>query len=503
MGVHLKYINSDEVYNNTTCKRIIVNDLPNRTSRDKANINSLLMLEVGDVFDNVPRCSCGALTMKIYKGVTCSNCDTVVEEIVSDHLDNKVWVRAPEGVPALMNPKMWHQLQAYLERSNFKFNLLQWLTDPDYKPKITKITGPIRMALAKLDSLGMNVRSYQHFYDNFDAYLEVLLTQPEFNNKFNTIGLELLKLFKQYRHCVWVQHVQVPNKALTVVENSNGKKWIDASTPKLLKAVRLMVGIDNKENSMSVLSVRTKCARSSRFLSFMGDYYDREINPKVLGKKPGLIRKHMLATRSNYSARFVVTAIAEPHDYDEVHFPWSGFMNMFSPHIKAKLYHHYKMSSDQIMKIMTQYQTQYHPKLHEIFLELIREATAPNGKSGIPVLINRNPTLKHGSIVLLRLTNVKVDTRDLSASTSGSIAALYNGDYDGDVETFQCLMDNRTARAFQPFEAKYSVNNLLDPYTAAGVINLPKPTVLSMVVQASHVEKPTKENLDFMAKFAA
>ena len=64
-------------------------------------------------------------------------------------------------------------------------------------------------------------------------------------------------------------------------------------------------------------------------------------------------------------------------------------------------------------------------------------------------------------------------------------------------------MDNRTARAFQPFEAKYSVNNLLDPYTAAGVINLPKPTVLSMVVQASHVEKPTKENLDFMAKFAA
>jgi len=177
MGVHLKYINSDEVFNNTTCKRIIVNDLPNRTSRDKANINSLLMLEVGDVFDNVPRCSCGALTMKIYKGVTCSNCDTVVEEIVSDHLDNKVWVRAPEGVPALMNPKMWHQLQAYLERSNFKFNLLQWLTDPDYKPKITKITGPIRMALAKLDSLGMNVRSYQHFYDNFDAYLEVLLTQ--------------------------------------------------------------------------------------------------------------------------------------------------------------------------------------------------------------------------------------------------------------------------------------------------------------------------------------
>ena len=50
-----------------------------------------------------------------------------------------MWVRAPIGVPALMNPMLWFQLQTYLERSTYKFNLLQWLTDPTYKPKGNKV----------------------------------------------------------------------------------------------------------------------------------------------------------------------------------------------------------------------------------------------------------------------------------------------------------------------------------------------------------------------------
>jgi len=52
--------------------------------------------------------SCGALSMKMYKGVRCKKCDTVVEEIVTNNLDDKIWVRAPEGVPALMNIKIWY-----------------------------------------------------------------------------------------------------------------------------------------------------------------------------------------------------------------------------------------------------------------------------------------------------------------------------------------------------------------------------------------------------------
>lgn len=507
MGIHQSYISSDDVFNKTHHAKVIVNDLSNRTTKDKAVINNLLMLEVGDVFDNVPSCSCGALSINIYKGVRCRHCDTVSEEIVSRDLDNKMWVRTPKGVPALMNTMMWHQLQSYLERSNFKFNLLRWLTDPSYKPTITSLTKPIRTMLQRLDEVNLNVRDYRHFYDNFDTYIRFLLTEKEFRKESESnrnAGEDLLNLFIANRHLVWQQYIQIPNKAVTIVENSNGKKWIDPSTPKLLKAIRLMVGIDNDENTRGGLSVRTKLSRASKFLSFMGEYYGLEINPKFLGSKPGEIRKHVIATRSNFTGRFVVTAITTPHDYDEVHLPWVGFMGIFAPHIRAKLYNKFGYSASKVNEIMTKYQKVYHDGLYGIMLELMEEARNPNGKYGIPMLINRNPSLMPGSIVLLRCTKVKTDVRDLSASTSGTIAPLYNGDYDGDQETFMATLDYRTTKAFVPFSARYSVGELTDPFTIAGEMSLPKQTTMSIAnaIIMGEQQKPTEEQNQFMARFS-
>ena len=155
------------------------------------------------------------------------------------------------------------------------------------------------------------------------------------------------------------------------------------------------------------------------------------------------------------------------------------------------------------MAIMTKYQMVYNQEIHQIMTELIMESRAPCGEYGIPILLNRNPTLKHGSILLLRVTRVKTDPRDMSASTSGPIAPMYNGDYDGDTENFLLLLDNITARALQPFEPKYSVNNLIDPYTADGVTSLPKPTTMSIAVAMTKETQPNPEQLSFMNQFKA
>jgi hypothetical protein len=319
------------------------------------------------------------------------------------------------------------------------------------------------------------------------------------------VGADLLRLFMENRDIVWQHYIQVPNRALTIVEKSNGKRWIDPSTPVLLKAVRLMVGIDNIENEKRALSYKTRQSRAARFLTDIGVYYAKHIFSQYLGTKHGEIRKHVIATRSNFTGRFVVTAIEGPHDYDEVHFPWVGFMGIFGPHIRTKLYHKYKLSNNRINQIMMKYQRKYHPDIHKIMLELIDEARGPCGKRGISVLINRNPSLKQGSIVLLRLTDVKVDVRDMSASTSGTIAAWYNGDYDGDQETFQVLLDNRTAKAFEPFAARYSVTNLTDPFVIDGVTSLPKQTTMKIATACTIRDTipPTSEQINFMRQFAA
>lgn len=503
MGIYHQVKDLDSVFHNSNYKCIVVNDLPNRTTQDVEAVNARLILEVGEVFDNVPRCTCGALNKSIYKGVVCGECGSVVEDVISDTLDSKVWIRAPKGVPALMNFIIWSQLHSYLKCSRGRFNLLQWLTDPDYKPSITTHTAIINRILDKLDDAGLNVRSYEYFYDNFDEYMEFLLTLPDFLGKDKTKGETLLRMIRENRDKVWCQYIPVPNRAISIIENTNGKRWVDASTPNLLSAVRLMVGIDNEENSRTGVSKRVRLGRSSRLLSKLTEYYQKDINAKTLGKKPGHIRKHVIATRSNFTARFVVTAIDGPHDYDEVHMPWVFFMNTMAPHVENKLSSKYKLSSREIAKIMTKYRQVYHPLIHEIIEELIAEAFHPSNKFGIPVLLNRNPTLKHGSIVLLRVTKVKIDTRDLSASTSGFIAPWYNGDYDGDQENFLVLLDRRLAIACEPFEAHYSVTNLTDPFKLDGNMNLPKHTVMSISQALMDVSEPTKEDIDFMAGLVA
>lgn len=502
MGIHLSLINTDDLYNNTNNKKIILNDINNRTTYDTDIINNLLMLEVGEEFTMVPRCACGKLSMEMYKGIICPECQTEVDDVISDTLDSKIWIRAPEGVPALMNVKMWEILLRYLNKSNF--NLLKWLTDTDYKPN-GKIKNTSEKILLRLNDLGLNIRSYENFYNRFDEYLDFFTSLPVFSNFDSKKSEEIKRLFTENKDKIWVKYIPIPNKGMYIVEKSNGKKWIDSTLPSLLLPLRLITGIDNPGNDKMGVSKRTKLNRVSRCLSLLSEYYNRDVAHSTLGQKTGIIRRHVLATRSHFTSRFVVTAINGPHEYDEIRLPWIFFTVSMAPHIRAKLYNKYKLSAKEVTEIITKYEQQYHPLIHSIINELVNESVNEEGKVGISLALNRNPSLKHGSIVRLRgslkTKNGLVDVRDLSAATSANIASWYNGDYDGDQENLLLLLDNKTTRAFEPFEARYSVTNITDPYKMDGNINLPKQTTLSINNCIHSTVNPTKEELKVMDKY--
>jgi len=61
-----------------------------------------------------------------------------------------------------------------------------------------------------------------------------------------------------------------------------------------------------------------------------------------------------------------------------------------------------------------------------------------------------NPTLNYGSIVCLKVIDIKKDYDDLTMSISNNILGMLAGDYDGDVLNIIALMDKELVDALVP-----------------------------------------------------
>ena len=73
---------------------------------------------------------------------------------------------------------------------------------------------------------------------------------------------------------------------------------------------------------------------------------------------------------------------------------------------------------------------------------------------GLQLVLNRNPTIELGSMLLVKITKIKEDYDDLTLNISNLILPLLAGDYDGDVLTTISLKDNSFKKWFNPFDPR-------------------------------------------------
>ena len=81
------------------------------------------------------------------------------------------------------------------------------------------------------------------------------------------------------------------------------------------------------------------------------------------------------------------------------------------------------MTCNQAIEFINNYARRYHPKLDDIFKELINESVNIDKETGIitngiPCVLIRNPSLARGSALKLRITQVKPDPETLTMSLS-------------------------------------------------------------------------------------
>ena len=464
--VYLELVDHDEIFRATQANGVVIaNDLDITSQVGKEKLNRLIYNRYeGDSLNVLPACDCGHLKGGYSVGMTCDICKTVCQNDMNRPLESTIWIKAPDGIRALINPTAWIILSRAMTTSGF--NLLDWLCNPAYKA-----LGKIPPRLVRLENFmtmnGMK-RGINSFYDNFDAIMGVVFdlkmikeSGPDRNDMRWWITENRSKIFSQY--------LPMPSKVGFVVESATNTTYIDKTITLAIDALRIIISINN---SITNLTEFRKQVRVSKAIAKLAEYYFTFVD-KTLGKKPGVFRKHVFGGRVHFSARAVISSISDNHRYDELYLPWSLSLQLFRVHLTSKLLHKHKMNPTQIEELFRNAALRYDPLLDQLFKEIIAEA--PGGR--IPVLFQRNPSLARGSAQLLYVSQIKTDPRINTISFSVLALKAPNADYDGDEMNLMLIHDEVMHIRLSRLAPHLGALDLGEPRKISGNLALPTPVV--------------------------
>ena len=161
-----------------------------------------------------------------------------------------------------------------------------------------------------------------------------------------------------------------------------------------------------------------------------------------MSNKEGCIRNSILGSRLNFTSRAVITPLSGEYKMDSIVISYLMGMELFKPIILQKLRKLKNISLFKANKLWSSAVLKFDNLFHTIMTEIIK---SPNVK----ILLNRNPTISVGSMLLLDIDSIKTDISDVTSSIPNLILSLISGDYDGDVLNHVALFGKEFIDLFQ------------------------------------------------------
>lgn len=422
MAIYQEVVDFNKMFSRLSQPPIIVNDLKNDTEDRREQIRDMVTSRFSsDMVSLIPSCMCGYkkgfYTVFTEQDRLCPKCRTSVKSEVEDDIEPSVWFRKPIDSPPIINPIIWIMLRHRFSKS--RFNIIQWLCDTTYRPK-----GSQPNIVSKLVEAGIQ-RGYHSFYENFDMIMEYLFSLKDFKITKRDKTDHLYNLIKQDRQKIFSDYIPFPNKTLLIIEKTNVGIYIDAIVVDAMNAIEMLISIDQDYHEQNP---RLKANRMVKALDALCTYYEAYFKNN-LSVKTGMFRRHIFGTRTNFAFRAVITSITGPHDYEEIHVPWGIGLTAFRPHLINKLKRR-GWDHNAILGLLYGHIHTYHPLLDELLQELINETPE---SMGICCALQRNPSLKQGSLQTVYISKFKTDVADLTLGLSILICKAFNADFDGRV----------------------------------------------------------------------
>lgn len=404
-------VHPEETFSKLSKPPVIANNFDISTVGQKQKFDSIMFTQYeGDSLKPFPSCSCGHLKGMFKLGDICEICGGEVTQNFSKFIESEIWLLPLPTTKAFITPIMWYMMKKLMLLDGV--DCLEYLTNPYYRS--TK-NNPSRLTyvLEQGHSRGLN-----YFYDNFDKIIHDFVyaggkyTIPE---KLST----LTRLVEYNRDKVFTSVLPIPNKVMFPIEKSGNVAYGDRSMIDIVNAVRIIQESESRKDSLSVKQME---ARMVKCISLISNFHYNYVK-ETTGGKHGAARQHMFGGRWHSSSRAVITSIFEPHDFREVWFPWGVAVRQFRMQITNKLIRR-GYGLKEIYDILRRYATTYDDELYDILKELIEESPF----IGIPIILQRNPTIRRASALMLYVTRIKTDTKDNTISLSVGNLTGFNAD---------------------------------------------------------------------------
>ena len=468
MAIYLDTVSHDKIFAALPNLPIIVNHLLDGELQNREFLDEIMSTKYTDeVLPSIPSCNCGLLTGGSVKGQLCRQCNTRALPVTEKDLKPILWLETPEGIDTFITPIAWHMLNKGLTFGGV--SLLEWLCNPLYRPPNNRRNPK----LEKLMKLGIK-RSLNNFYRNFDDIINQLLNAKIIRSSTRS-KQSVIEWINLNRDNIFSEHQPLPNRSNFIKEATSTTTYISKDFTLAVDALSTFSMLCKDDSGFNQ---KKREAYMVKYTKQLYEYYDYLFGLGMMARKEGWFRRHIYGSRLPYTARAVITSLTCRHSYDELKLPWGLSLALFKVHITSKLLKRRKgdgvpWNPLQIESLIITHYKRYHPLLDEILQELIEECP----DKGIPVLFQRNPTLKMLSAQLFFVTEIKTNPRDISISLPILAVRPMNADFDGDELNLKLMEDQKKAREARALMMHRGVMSLSSPRQISGDVWLSPPLV--------------------------
>lgn len=417
MAVTQNLISLDAYHRSTPGDKIYVNDLSYFSKKDDEIIDNALktIYDHTDTLSTKPSCDCGKLTGRYLVGKYCNKCGTECKEFF-DKTYPVLWLRSLDPRYRFLNPTFWLMVSSAIYKIK-TIDGLRWLCDSRYNPNLLKL--PDELYAIKDQILG-GERNYAKTMSKLPEILKFLALLPKNKNTAKRkLYEDLLEMYYKYQDVMFSEYLPIINKKLFVIETTSKGKYVNIISADTIDIVKTWEKICSSETyTEKALSNTTGAVVSKLANSYLAHYV------KFVVSKNGIFRKNIYGAKSHFAFRCVVVSIPGKHRFDEITAPWIVGLTTFRPHVLNKLVRRgypYKQASRKIFNACNRYD----PEIDEILEELIKETP---GGMGIPVILQRNPSLKIGSAQKVYITKFRKDVSNFTMAVSVLIVKSMNAD---------------------------------------------------------------------------
>lgn len=377
-----------------------------------------------DAFADRYRCQCKNLKGRVYDGEICPICNT---RVVFRDVDMKItgWIKLKHHV--IIHPIFYKMIKSIIGKNIFTEII-------EFDKEITRDG----LIINKTDKNPFKGIGLIEFREQFNEIMEYYKNKKK--NKIDLVNEVMGEKEKVFTSSIPVYSSvlrPVAFKGESYLYNLIDRKYNAIfSLSRLLNAKTPIPNINGRKIKNRKMDEPTILQSLQKKLMELWELIFMNIN-----QKEGHIKDQILGGRINFSSRNVI--IPDPSlRSDEVILGYLTFLELYKYEIIAHVVKMNDITENEAYEQWYKATINFNKKIYEVMMYLVK-------KRKPRIIINRNPTINYGSILLMKVVSIKNEYKDdYTMNLPIQILRVLNADFDGDILNIISLKTKKLIKAY-------------------------------------------------------